>query len=76
MATSAANDPVGISLLPSQEETLLREAVSGICGEFGRSYMEAKRDAHEPPRELWDALAARGYMGSTSPRSTGAAGSA
>ena len=74
MAGGAANDRMGISLLPSQEETLLREAVSGICGEFGRSYMEAKRDASEPPRELWDALAARGYMGVNIPEEYGGGG--
>jgi alkylation response protein AidB-like acyl-CoA dehydrogenase len=49
--------------MPSQEETLLREAVAGICGDFGREYMERKREAVEPPSELWEALASRGYMG-------------
>src|SRR6202022_779254 len=44
-------------------ETLLREAVAGICRDFGREYMQGKRDAGEPPTELWDALATRGYMG-------------
>jgi alkylation response protein AidB-like acyl-CoA dehydrogenase len=56
-------DTVALSFMPSQEETLLREAVAGICGDFGRDYMERKRDAAEPPTELWDALASRGYMG-------------
>ncbi len=54
---------VVLAAVPSQEETLLREAVAGICGEFGHDYMQAKRDAFEPARELWDALASRGYMG-------------
>jgi alkylation response protein AidB-like acyl-CoA dehydrogenase len=52
-----------LSLVPSQEEVLLREAVAGICSGFGREYMQGKRDAGEPPSELWDALASRGYMG-------------
>ncbi len=52
-----------LGIVPTQEETLLREAVAGICASFGREYMQQKRDANEPPRELWDALAARGYMG-------------
>jgi hypothetical protein len=26
-----------MAILPSHEEALLREAVAGICGEFGRS---------------------------------------
>jgi alkylation response protein AidB-like acyl-CoA dehydrogenase len=52
-----------LSLVPSQEETLLRQAVAGICSGFGREYMERVRDAGEPPRELWEALASRGYLG-------------
>jgi len=55
--------PAALPFLPSQEETLLREAVAGICADFGREYMEKKRDTQEPPTELWDALASRGYMG-------------
>ncbi len=58
----AASSPV-LPLVPSQEETLLREAVAGICRRFGREYMQRCRDAGEPPRELWDALASRGYLG-------------
>jgi hypothetical protein len=60
--------------LPTQEETLLREAVAGICASFGREYMERKRDALEPPRELWDALAERGYMGVNVPEEFGGGG--
>jgi alkylation response protein AidB-like acyl-CoA dehydrogenase len=36
--------------------------------------MEAKRDAAEPPRELWAALAARGYMGVNIPEEYGGGG--
>ena len=60
--------------VPSQEETLLREAVAGICAGFGRAYMEGKREAGEPPRELWDALAERGYMGVNIPEEYGGGG--
>ena len=42
---------------------MLREAVAGICDGFGREYMQRKRDAGEPPSELWEALASRGYLG-------------
>jgi alkylation response protein AidB-like acyl-CoA dehydrogenase len=52
-----------LSLVPSQEETLLREAVAGICGGFGREYMQRKHEGGEPPSELWEALASRGYLG-------------
>ncbi len=62
------------TVLPSQEEVLLREAVAGICADFGQEYMKRKRDAEEPPRELWDALAARGYMGVNIPEEHGGGG--
>lgn len=62
-STTSSGAEVALPVVPSQEETLLREAVAGICAEFGSEYMQRKRDAAEPPRELWDALASRGYMG-------------
>jgi len=61
MATIEANVTLAATL--TQEETLLREAVAGICKEFGREYMQRCRETEQPPRELWDALASRGYMG-------------
>ena len=36
--------------------------------------MQRKRDAEEPPRELWDALASRGYMGVNIPEEYGGGG--
>ena len=62
-AVSTAAGTAALSLVPSQEEAFLREAVAGICRGFGREYMERKRDAGEPPSELWEALASRGYLG-------------
>ena len=61
VSTAAAT--AALSLVPSQEETLLREAVAGICRGFGRDYMQRKRDAGDPPSGLWEALASRGYLG-------------
>jgi hypothetical protein len=52
-----------LPLLPTDEERQLREAVAGICAKYGRDYIRAKIDAGEPPSELWDELAAHGYMG-------------
>jgi alkylation response protein AidB-like acyl-CoA dehydrogenase len=52
-----------LALVPSQEETLLREAVFGICSDFGPTYMREKVDRGEPPTELWAALAEKGYLG-------------
>jgi len=60
--------------VPSHEETLLREAVAGICSGFGREYMQRMRDSGQPPRELWDALAARGYLGVNIPEDYGGGG--
>jgi alkylation response protein AidB-like acyl-CoA dehydrogenase len=61
MATAEFN--LALNVVPPQEELLLREAVAGICSDFGPAYMHAKVAADEPPTELWDALASRGYMG-------------
>jgi alkylation response protein AidB-like acyl-CoA dehydrogenase len=52
-----------LDLVPPQEETLLREAVYGICSDFGPAYIREKVAASEPPRELWEALADKGYLG-------------
>jgi alkylation response protein AidB-like acyl-CoA dehydrogenase len=61
----AATDtsPPALALVPPQEETLLREAVYGIASGFGPAYIAEKVEAQEPPRELWSALAEKGYLG-------------
>jgi alkylation response protein AidB-like acyl-CoA dehydrogenase len=71
---AGASAEAALQVLPSQEEVLLRETVAGICAEFGQEYMKRKRDAEEPPRELWDALASRGYMGVNIPEEFGGGG--
>ena len=53
---------------------MLREAVTGICASFGREYMQRKRDEGEPPSELWDALASKGYLGVNIPEDYGGGG--
>jgi alkylation response protein AidB-like acyl-CoA dehydrogenase len=60
---STAPDVPALPLVPSHEETLLREAVSGIAAGFGPAYIREKVEAKEPPTELWEALAERGYLG-------------
>src|SRR3954462_2269108 len=52
-----------LALVPSQEETMLRETVARICSDFGPDYTRRKVAAGEPPSELWEALASRGYLG-------------
>ncbi|HEX8068255.1 MAG TPA: acyl-CoA dehydrogenase family protein [Thermoleophilaceae bacterium] len=60
MSTIAAP---ALSLVPSQEEAMLRETVAGISSRFGPEYARRKRAAGEPPTELWDELASHGYLG-------------
>jgi alkylation response protein AidB-like acyl-CoA dehydrogenase len=52
-----------LSLVPSQEEAMLRETVAAIAGGFGPEYTRRINAAGEPPLELWDALASRGDLG-------------
>ncbi len=73
MATVA--DPgVTLDVVPRQEEVLLREAVAGICSDFGPKYTEKCVDDEVPPTELWDALASRGYLGVNIPEEYGGGG--
>jgi alkylation response protein AidB-like acyl-CoA dehydrogenase len=63
-----------IPLIPSDEERLLREAVTGIASSFGPRYIRSKHDAGLPPSELWDALAEKGYLGVNIPEEYGGGG--
>src|SRR5256714_2276743 len=63
-----------LPLVPSDEEALLRESVAGLCSRFGPSYMRDCHAAGEPPRELWDTLAERGYLGVNLPEEYGGGG--
>ena len=56
MATVAASPPLNV--VPSQEEVLLREAVAGICSDFGPEVHRTTRSrTASRATELWDALA-------------------
>src|SRR4051794_24643511 len=62
----ASTPPVAVPALPlvaSEEETMLRETVRSICASFGPQYTSEKAAKGDPPPELWDALASRGYLG-------------
>lgn len=52
-----------MSFVPTDEERQIREAVAGIASGFGRDYIRRCVESGEPPRELWDALADKGYVG-------------
>jgi alkylation response protein AidB-like acyl-CoA dehydrogenase len=63
-----------IPLIPSDEERLLRESVAGIASSYGPAYIRSKHEAGEPPTELWDALAEKGYLGVNIPEAYGGGG--
>jgi alkylation response protein AidB-like acyl-CoA dehydrogenase len=63
-----------LQLVPSPEERMLRETVAAICGDFGPQYTRRKAAEGEPPTELWDALASRGYLGVNIPEQYGGGG--
>lgn len=63
LAPMTAAAAPSIPLVPSDEERLLRESVAGIASGFGAPYMRERHAAGLPPTELWDALAAKGFLG-------------
>jgi alkylation response protein AidB-like acyl-CoA dehydrogenase len=73
MATSI-DSHVTLDAVPSQEEVMLREAVRGICSDFGPSYTNRLTEEGRPPTELWEALASRGYLGVNIPEEYGGGG--
>jgi len=70
---STATEAV-LPLVPSDEERQIREAVHGICDGFPENYSRQKHAAGEPPTELWDALAGKGYLGVNLPEEWGGGG--
>ena len=67
------SEPV-LNLVPSDEEMQMRQTVAAICGDFGPAYMRRQSAAEEPPTELWDALASRGFLGVNLPERYGGGG--
>src|SRR5215212_11536539 len=64
-----------LSLIPPDEERQMRETVAAICADMGGpAYTRARVAAGEPPTELWDALASRGYLGVNVPEEYGGSG--
>jgi alkylation response protein AidB-like acyl-CoA dehydrogenase len=63
-----------LPLVDSDEQRMLRETVAAICRSFGPQYTREKVAAGEPPTELWDALASRGYLGVNIPEEYDGAG--
>jgi alkylation response protein AidB-like acyl-CoA dehydrogenase len=63
-----------LPLIPTDEERQIRAAVRGICDSFPADYSRRKHAAGEPPTELWDALAEKGYLGVNLPEDWGGGG--
>ena len=63
-----------LPLVPTDEEASLRESVAGICSRFGPKYMRECNAEGRPPRELWDALGEKGYLGANLPEEYGGGG--
>jgi alkylation response protein AidB-like acyl-CoA dehydrogenase len=72
-ATSDAAAPA-LPIVPSDEEQMLRDTVRQICAGFGPDYTRRMVAEDEPPRELWDALASRGFLGVNLPEEYGGGG--
>lgn len=62
------------AVLSAVEETELRASVYGIVAKFGNDYFTRCSETLQPPTELWDALAAGGFVGVNLPEEYGGGG--
>jgi alkylation response protein AidB-like acyl-CoA dehydrogenase len=77
MLPTMASAPVttaALELVPSDEERRIRETVGAICSNYGPEYSRRKHEAGEPPTELWDDLAGKGFLGVNLPEEWGGGG--
>jgi alkylation response protein AidB-like acyl-CoA dehydrogenase len=73
--SSATETALTLPIIPSDEEVGIRAAVRGICERFGGpEYHRRIVAADEPPTELWNALAEKGYLGVNLPERYGGGG--
>ncbi|MFY9487406.1 MAG: acyl-CoA dehydrogenase family protein [Solirubrobacterales bacterium] len=56
-------ETASLPLIASAEERQLRDTVRSIAEGFGPEYFERATQAGEPPTELWDTLARKGFLG-------------
>jgi alkylation response protein AidB-like acyl-CoA dehydrogenase len=61
-------------MLSHTEEAELRASVYGIVAKFGNDYFTRCSETLQPPTELWDALAAGGFVGVNLPEEYGGGG--
>lgn len=62
------------AMLSTTEEAELRSSVYGIVAKFGNDYYTRCSDTLQPPTELWDELAASGFVGVNLPEAYGGGG--
>ena len=75
MGTTETVDAVNLPIVPTDEEVEIRAAVRGICERLGGpDYHRRIVAADEPPTELWNALAEKGYLGVNLPERYGGGG--
>jgi len=60
--------------MSATEEAELRASVYGIVAKFGNDYYTRCSETLQPPTELWDALAASGFVGVNLPEAYGGGG--
>jgi alkylation response protein AidB-like acyl-CoA dehydrogenase len=72
--TAVSPVQAALPLIESDEERYIREAVRGISSRFGEHYARECFDRGEPPRELWRALADKGFVGANIPEQWGGGG--
>jgi alkylation response protein AidB-like acyl-CoA dehydrogenase len=58
-----ATGSVADAFVPSEDELRIRETVATIANRYGSEYMRRCSEEERPPVELWDELAAAGYLG-------------
>lgn len=74
MTATTSGVAAALPLLPSDEERSIREAVHGICSGFGEHHARELYERGEPPRELWQALSEKGFVGANVPEEWGGGG--
>lgn len=72
--TAVSGVEASLPLVESDEERSIREAVRGICSSFGEHYARECFERGEPPRELWEALSQKGFVGANIPEEWGGGG--
>ena len=63
-----------MDFVETPEQAMLREAVAKVAADFGHEYYASAARAGRKTDELWDALAANGYLGVNVPEAYGGGG--